>query len=76
MALSSSSWQVAFVISPALGGFILQAQPFALWPIAAAICLAGGAYALVLERRIPRDYRRTPTDVDEAAKLTPVEAAT
>jgi MFS family permease len=76
MALSSSSWQVAFVIAPATGGFILQAQPFALWPIAAAICLAGGAYALVLERRLPRDFRRAPVDLDEETRLHPVEVPT
>jgi MFS family permease len=76
MALSSSSWQVAFVIAPASGGFILQAEPFALWPIAAAVCLAGGVYALVLERRIPRDLRRTPLDDEEAARLRPVEVPT
>jgi MFS family permease len=77
MALSASSWQVAFVIAPAAGGFILQAQPFALWPIAAAICLAGGAYALVLERRIPRDFRRTPLDEqEEETRLKPVEVPT
>jgi hypothetical protein len=76
MALSSSSWQVAFVISPAAGGFILQAEPFALWPIAAAVCLAGGAYALYLERRIPHDYRRTPLSAEEAARLKPVEVPT
>jgi MFS family permease len=73
MALSSSSWQVAFVISPAAGGFILQAEPFALWPIAATVCLAGGAYALVLERRLPRDFRRTPVDLEEETPVHPVE---
>jgi hypothetical protein len=79
MALSSSSWQVAFVISPAAGGFVLQAQPFALWPIATGICLAGGAYALLLERRIPPEFRRTPVDVEEeeeTARLHPVEVPT
>jgi MFS family permease len=76
MALSSSSWQVAFVISPAAGGFILQAEPFALWPIAAAVCLAGGAYALVLERQLPRDFRRTPVDLEEETRLKPVEVPT
>ncbi|MDQ3822328.1 MAG: MFS transporter [Actinomycetota bacterium] len=76
MALSSSSWQVAFVISPAAGGFILQAEPFALWPIAAAVCVAGGAYALVLERRLPRDFRRTPAPLDEETRLKPVEVPT
>lgn len=76
MALSASSWQVAFVISPAAGGFILQSEPFALWPIAAAVCLAGGAYALVLERRLPRDFRRTPVDLEEETRLKPVEVPT
>jgi MFS family permease len=76
MALSASSWQVAFVIAPATGGFILEAEPFALWPIAAAICLAGGAYALVLERQIPRDFRRTPLDIEEETRLKPVEVPT
>ena len=76
MALSSSSWQVAFVIAPASGGFILEAEPFALWPIAAAVCLAGGLYALVLERRLPRDFRRTPQDVEEETRLKPVEVPT
>ena len=78
MALSASSWQIAFVIAPATGGFILQAEPFALWPIAAAVCLAGGAYALVLERRIPSDFRRTPLDeqAEEETRLKPVEVPT
>lgn len=76
MALSSSSWQIAFVISPASGGFILEAQPFALWPIAAAVCLAGGAYALVLERRLPRDFRLSPVDLEEETRLKPVEVPT
>ena len=77
MALSASSWQVAFVIAPASGGFILQAEPFALWPVAAAICLIGGAYALVLERRLPRDFRRTPLDQqEEETRLKPVEVPT
>jgi MFS family permease len=76
MALSSSSWQVAFIVSPAAGGFILQAEPFALWPVAAAVCLAGGLYALALERRIPRDFRRTPLDLEEETRLKPVEVPT
>ncbi len=60
MALSSSSWQVGFIIGPAAGGFVLQAEPLALWPLAAAICLAGGVWALVLERSLPRPVRHTP----------------
>jgi MFS family permease len=74
MALSASSWQIAFIVSPAAGGFILQAQPFALWPIAAGVCLAGAAAALVLERRIPAGFRRTPVG-EEPERVAPVEVA-
>jgi MFS family permease len=63
MALSASSWQIAFVIGPAVGGFVLQADPFALWPLAAVICFAAGGWALSLERRLPVDVRRTPREV-------------
>jgi len=60
MAMSSSSWQIGFIIGPAAGGFVLQAEPYALWPVAAAVCLAGGAWALMLERSLPRPVRNTP----------------
>jgi MFS family permease len=58
--VSASSWQVAFIIGPAAGGFILQAEPFALWPLAAVVCLVGGFWALALDRRLPQEVRRTP----------------
>ncbi len=64
MALSSSSWQVGFIIGPAAGGFVLQAEPFALWPLAAAICVAGAGWALLLERSLPRPVRRTPAPAE------------
>jgi MFS family permease len=60
MALSASSWQVAFIVGPGAGGFILQAEPFALWAIAAALCLVAAVGALLLERRLPPEVRRTP----------------
>jgi MFS family permease len=60
MALSASSWQLGFVAGPAVGGFVLQVEPFALWPLASAVCLAGGAWALLLDRRLPLAVRRTP----------------
>jgi MFS family permease len=69
MAMSSSSWQVGFIIGPAAGGFILQAQPYALWPVAAAVCLVGAVWALALERRLPAGVRRTPV-----ARAEPVPA--
>jgi MFS family permease len=66
MAMSSSSWQVGFVIGPAAGGFILQAQPYALWPVAAVVCLAGAGWAMALERRLPQKVRRTPVAAEHS----------
>jgi predicted MFS family arabinose efflux permease len=60
MAVSTTSWQVGFVIGPAVGGIVLDAAPLALWPLAAAVCLAAGAGSLALERSIPRELRMTP----------------
>jgi predicted MFS family arabinose efflux permease len=60
MAVSSLSWQFAFVVGPALGGAVLDAEPTALWLLAAAVCAAGGAASLALERSLPKGVRRTP----------------
>lgn len=62
MALSSQSWQVGWIVGPAVGGFVLQHEPYALWPIAAAANLVGAALALRLERGLPREVLRTPAD--------------
>jgi MFS family permease len=69
IALSGTSWSVGFIVGPAVGGFILDAAPLALWPAAAAAALAGGLLALRLEPRIPSSVRRTPI-----AKLAAAEA--
>ena len=61
MALSTLSWEVGFVIGPAAAGFILDWRPHALWPLAAAVCLAAGAGALLLERKLPPALRLTPS---------------
>jgi MFS family permease len=61
MAASAFSWGVGFAIGPAIGGIVLAHAPNALWPAAAAICLAAGAAALALERAIPTHARTTPT---------------
>ena len=60
LALSSSSWDLGYVAGPAIGGAVLAVAPLALWPLAAAICLAAAAGALLLERVIPRELRLTP----------------
>jgi MFS family permease len=60
MAASAFSWGVGFALGPAVGGLVLNHWPHALWPAAAAVCLAASAAALALERSIPAGARTTP----------------
>jgi predicted MFS family arabinose efflux permease len=60
MAVSTISWDIGFIVGPAAGGFILAAEPLALWPLAGAVCLIAGAGAIALERDLPRGLRLTP----------------
>ena len=48
------------MIGPAVGGVVLGTEPLALWPLAAAVCLAAAAGSFALERGIPRELRLTP----------------
>jgi len=60
MALSTISWEIGFVIGPAIGGYVLDREPLALWPLAAGVCLLAGVGSLALERSIPPRLRLTP----------------
>jgi MFS family permease len=71
MALSTNSWSIGWIAGPVLGAFILQHWPLALWPLAAGACLAAGAAALVLERRLPEVVRRTPTAAAQSPPSPP-----
>jgi MFS family permease len=66
-AVHSLSWGLAGTVGPALGGWILDRRPFALWPLAAAACLVAAGVALTLDRRLPERLRRVP-----GAELPPV----
>lgn len=63
LALASLSWQVGWIVGPAAGGFVLQHEPLALWPAAAAVDVACAGWALALERRLPERVLRTPRRV-------------
>ncbi len=60
MALSSASWQLGFVIGPAIGGRVLDRHRVALWLLASVTCAAAAVGALALEPAIPERLRRTP----------------
>jgi MFS family permease len=59
-AVHSLSWGLAGTVGPAVGGFMLAAAPFALWPAASVVCVVALVGALMLERRVPERYRRIP----------------
>jgi MFS family permease len=61
MALSTGSFAIGFTVGPAAAGVVLGLSPSALFPLAAAACLAAGAGALALERRLPEHVRLTPS---------------
>jgi len=73
-AVHSLSWGLAGTIGPAIGGFLLAAAPFALWPIASVVCLVAAAGSLALEPHVPERYRRIPED--EPAEPPVLEVAT
>jgi MFS family permease len=64
MAFGSQSWQVGWIVGPAVGGFILQQAPNALWPIAASLNVVAAFSALALERHLPRAVARAPSRIE------------
>jgi len=61
-SVHSASWGLGGTVGPALGGFLLAVAPFALWPLAAAVCVVAAAGAIALERAVPPRLRRIPRD--------------
>lgn len=60
MALLNGSWQVGLLAGPVAAGFVFAAEPFALWPLAAAVCVLAAGLALGLDGSVPESARRTP----------------
>jgi MFS family permease len=61
-AVHSLSWGLAGTLGPAVGGFILAAAPFALWPLASAVCVVAAIGVLAIERFIPPKLQRIPRE--------------
>jgi MFS family permease len=61
MAVSALSWQVGFMVGPAVGGALLAASPTGLWLAMAGVLLLGSVATLVLERGLPETLRRAPS---------------
>src|SRR5439155_27326089 len=72
MALRTTSWQMGFLVGPALGSILLARAPTTLWIGAAVACAAAAGGALLLERRIPAEADVTPQSApveDEAFRV-------
>ncbi|HEY6962263.1 MAG TPA: MFS transporter [Gaiellaceae bacterium] len=63
LALNGFGFQLGGAAGRAAGGFALALAPHGLWAIAAALSLAAGMSALLLERVLPETIRRTPVPV-------------
>ena len=59
-AVHSLSWGLAGAVGPAIGGAILDREPFALWPLAAAACVVAGAGWFSLQPFLPPRLQRIP----------------
>ena len=64
MAVSALSWQVGFMVGPAVGGALLAASPTGLWLVMASVLFLTGLATLPLERGLPRAFRRVPRGVE------------
>ena len=60
MAISALSWQVGFMVGPAVGGVLLAVSPTGLWVVMASVLFFGGLATLALERGLPEGLRRVP----------------
>jgi MFS family permease len=69
-ALGSMSWSAGSILGPAVGGALLGWHPFAVWPIAAAVCVFSAVACLALEPHLPPRVRRTPKP--EPVTQTPI----
>jgi MFS family permease len=72
MAISALSWQVGFTVGPPAGAALLSVSPTGLWIAAAAVCLLAGGAALLLERGLPENVRRTPRTTPQTRAAIPV----
>jgi MFS family permease len=63
MAVSALSWQVGFMVGPAVGGALLAASPTGLWLVMASVLLLTGLASLALEHGLPEALRRVPHGV-------------
>jgi MFS family permease len=57
MGMLNLSWTVALTVGPAVGGFVVAAEPLALWALGALACLLAAALALALDVAHPARLR-------------------
>jgi MFS family permease len=60
LASAGISWQLGFIVGPAVGAALLGLAPTALWATAATVCVLAALAALRLDRVLPAEVRITP----------------
>jgi MFS family permease len=63
LALNGFAFQLGGAVGRAAGGYALVFMPHGLWLVAAGVAFAVGVSALLLERVLPEQIRRTPVAV-------------
>jgi MFS family permease len=66
-AVHSLSWGLAGTVGPAVGGFLLAAAPFALWPAAAVVCRSASGASRGPSRWRPCSTSHLPASERETA---------
>jgi predicted MFS family arabinose efflux permease len=69
-AVHSLSWGLAGAVGPGVGGAVLDREPFALWPLAAAACLLAAGGWFTLQRFLPPTLQRIPRE-EMTARVEP-----
>jgi MFS family permease len=60
LAVMAFSWQLGFIVGPAVGAAALAYHPLLAWLIAAVVCAGAAVLALRLDRLLPARVRTTP----------------
>lgn len=60
LAVTAFSWQLGFIVGPAVGAAVLANAPTAVWLLGAGVCVIAGVVSLRVDGLLPERARTTP----------------